>query len=161
MTAQPANTQEQQATQERYSIPDQMRAAVLFGAVAALRTAFGTPVWPAERIEQERQREKVRDALGVGAWAAALAEGQDMTLEDAVAYALERAETDACARARTALRGTPTTSKAPVVRPGASAAVRGIASTGRSWPTTSARIPPRGSAANRSIRSPTRSSRTG
>jgi non-specific serine/threonine protein kinase len=65
--------------------------------VAALRTAFGTPVWPAERIEQERQREKVRDALGVGAWAAALAEGQDMTLEDAVAYALERAETDACA----------------------------------------------------------------
>jgi predicted ATPase/DNA-binding CsgD family transcriptional regulator/transcriptional regulator with XRE-family HTH domain len=70
------------------------RAAVLFGAIAALRAAFGTPMWPTERIEHERHRTKVRTALGAGVWQAALAEGQGMPLEHAIAYALERAETD-------------------------------------------------------------------
>lgn len=66
------------------------RAAVLFGAVAALRAALGTPMWPAERIEHERHRAKARAALGAAAWQAALAEGGSMTLDHASAYALER-----------------------------------------------------------------------
>jgi tetratricopeptide (TPR) repeat protein len=72
------------------------RAAVLFGAVTALRATFGAPVWPGERLEQGRHREMVRAALGAGAWDAALAEGKDMTLEDAIAYALEGTDTDEC-----------------------------------------------------------------
>lgn len=70
------------------------RAAVLFGAIDTLREAFGTPVWPVERIEQARHRERARRELSAGAWDAARAKGQHLTVEEAIAYALERADTD-------------------------------------------------------------------
>jgi DNA-binding NarL/FixJ family response regulator len=60
--------------------------------VAALREAAGTPMLPAERIEHERHRARVRAALGEGAYRAALAEGRGLTVARASAYALERAE---------------------------------------------------------------------
>jgi DNA-binding CsgD family transcriptional regulator/Flp pilus assembly protein TadD len=65
------------------------RAAILLGAVAALRAAFSTPMWPAEQIEYERHLAKVRSALDAGALQAALAEGRGLTMEQATAYALE------------------------------------------------------------------------
>jgi tetratricopeptide (TPR) repeat protein len=69
------------------------RAAILFGAIAARRAALSAPMWPAERVEYERHIASVRTALGEGALQAALAEGRSMTLEDAIAYALQSADT--------------------------------------------------------------------
>jgi predicted ATPase/DNA-binding CsgD family transcriptional regulator/DNA-binding XRE family transcriptional regulator len=65
------------------------RGAVLAGAVAALRAAGGVPIWPAERIENERHRAKLRKVLGAPALEDALSEGQGLTLEQAIAYAQE------------------------------------------------------------------------
>ncbi|MDQ6694315.1 MAG: LuxR C-terminal-related transcriptional regulator [Chloroflexota bacterium] len=79
------------------------KAAVLFGAVAALRATFGTPMWPAERIEHERHVAKVRAALGAGAWQEAMAEGGGMTLEQAIASALAPMVTDRAAQVHAGL----------------------------------------------------------
>jgi hypothetical protein len=64
------------------------RAARLFGA-AGLREAAGPTMWPAERTTYERNLATARAQLDESAWAAAYAEGQAMTPEQAVAYALE------------------------------------------------------------------------
>jgi len=64
------------------------RAAVLFGAIAALRARLGAPMWPAERVEYERHLAGVRAALDDEAWQAALADGGEMTFEEAIAYVL-------------------------------------------------------------------------
>jgi non-specific serine/threonine protein kinase len=64
------------------------RAARLFGAAEALRTAFGAPVPPADRAEHERDGAAARAALGDQPFAAAWAAGQAMTLEQAVECAL-------------------------------------------------------------------------
>jgi non-specific serine/threonine protein kinase len=63
------------------------RAAILFGAIAALRTTFNAPMWPAERVEYERHLAGVRAALGEGALQAALGEGHALSLDQAVAEA--------------------------------------------------------------------------
>jgi non-specific serine/threonine protein kinase len=65
------------------------RAVRLAGAAAALRETSGLPVPGSDQSEQERQVEQARRALGEAAATAAWAEGQTMTLEEAVAYALE------------------------------------------------------------------------
>jgi tetratricopeptide (TPR) repeat protein len=65
------------------------RAAVLFGAVTALRAALNTPMWPAERVEYERHITAVRAQLDEATFAAAWAEGRAMTLEQALAEALD------------------------------------------------------------------------
>jgi tetratricopeptide (TPR) repeat protein len=66
------------------------RAARLFGAAAALREAIGAPRPPAFRSYHERNLTAVRNRLGQKAFEKAWADGQEMTLEAAVEYALER-----------------------------------------------------------------------
>ncbi len=65
------------------------RSARLWGAAAVLREELGTPLAAAERKKQERLAADAQDALGEAAFAAAWAKGRAMTLEQAVAYALE------------------------------------------------------------------------
>jgi predicted ATPase len=65
------------------------RAARLLGAAAALRAAIGLATPPAERTEYERDVEVVRIALDDLDFRAAWAAGRAMTLEQAVAYALD------------------------------------------------------------------------
>jgi predicted ATPase/class 3 adenylate cyclase len=66
------------------------RAARLFGAAAALREAIGAPRPPAFRSYHERNLTAVRSRLGKEAFKKAWTEGQKMTPEQAVEYALER-----------------------------------------------------------------------
>ena len=65
------------------------RAAQLYGAVAFLRDAIGAPIPLNERPSYDRDLAATRTALGDAVFEAAWAEGQVMTLEQAVAYALE------------------------------------------------------------------------
>jgi predicted ATPase/class 3 adenylate cyclase len=65
------------------------RAARLLGAAEALREAISAPLPPAEHAEHDRSVAAVRTALGEEAFAAACAAGQAMSLEDAVALALD------------------------------------------------------------------------
>lgn len=55
----------------------------------ALRVELNRHVSPTERVERERQIEAVRALLDETAFAEAWAEGQAMTLEQAIAYAIE------------------------------------------------------------------------
>ena len=54
-----------------------------------MRAATGAPLAPVRRADHDGVVAAVRVALGEAALAAAWAEGQAMTLEQAVAYALE------------------------------------------------------------------------
>jgi non-specific serine/threonine protein kinase len=65
------------------------RAARLFGVAEALGQLVGTRVPPVERVGYEQDLTTVRGVLGEEAFAAAWAEGRAMSLEQAVAYALE------------------------------------------------------------------------
>jgi hypothetical protein len=65
------------------------RGAHLLGAAAALRAGRGMPLPPNERAAQERTVAAARAALGEDAFAAAWAQCQRMSLEQAIAYALE------------------------------------------------------------------------
>jgi hypothetical protein len=65
------------------------RAARLFGAATALREAIGAPRPPAFRSYHEHNLTTVRDRLGQAAFEKAWAEGREMTLEEAIKYALE------------------------------------------------------------------------
>jgi ATP/maltotriose-dependent transcriptional regulator MalT len=65
------------------------RAARLLGATEALRERFGTPLDFDARQEYERDVSLVRAVLGETAYAAVRSEGQAMTLEQVIAYALE------------------------------------------------------------------------
>ncbi len=64
-------------------------AAQLFGAAEALRTAMGTPLPLSERASHEHAVKAVRANLDETAFAQAWAEGQAMTLEQAMTAALE------------------------------------------------------------------------
>jgi predicted ATPase/class 3 adenylate cyclase len=68
---------------------DAMRAGRLFGASEALRLAADAYRWPAERIEWERHIASSKAQLDEGNWEKAWQEGQDMSVEQAVAYALQ------------------------------------------------------------------------
>jgi len=68
---------------------DPTRAARLFGASEALRSAIGAYMWPAEQIEWERHVESARAQLGEVEWDRAWQQGLAMSLETAVAYALD------------------------------------------------------------------------
>jgi hypothetical protein len=68
---------------------DHARAARLFGAVAALREADGSREIPGWRDINDRDEAAARAGLGDDTFAAAWAEGRAMTLERAVAYALD------------------------------------------------------------------------
>jgi predicted ATPase/DNA-binding XRE family transcriptional regulator len=65
------------------------RAARLFGAAAALRSRMGTPILPANERLYQRQVTLTQDALGEERWSMLWEEGQAMTRERALAYALE------------------------------------------------------------------------
>jgi non-specific serine/threonine protein kinase len=65
------------------------RAALIFGAVEAMREALGAPRPPSDRAEYDWIVEVVRAALVEGTFAAAWEQGRAMTLEQAIAYALE------------------------------------------------------------------------
>jgi DNA-binding CsgD family transcriptional regulator len=64
------------------------RAARLFAAAQTLLTILGASLEPADRAESERNLATIRTRLDEKALAAAWAEGQAMTLDQAVAYAL-------------------------------------------------------------------------
>jgi non-specific serine/threonine protein kinase len=65
------------------------RAARLFGAAEALREAINAPLPPADRAEHDRSVASVRTAMGDEALAAAWAEGRAMSIEAAIACALD------------------------------------------------------------------------
>jgi len=68
------------------------RAARLFAAARALRETSGSAMTPVDRVDCERHLASVRAVLGEERFAAARAEGQAMSLEQAVADALEGSE---------------------------------------------------------------------
>jgi hypothetical protein len=70
------------------------RAARLFGAAEGLRGVNGAPLRPADPAEHDRSVVALRAALGGEGFAAAWAEGRAMSLEAAVAYALEGGDTE-------------------------------------------------------------------
>jgi len=65
------------------------RAARLLGAAAALREPLDAPPLAQDRADVEQAVAPARAALGEDAWAAAFASGQALSLEEAIAYALE------------------------------------------------------------------------
>ncbi len=65
------------------------RAARLFGTAEALRTAIGTPMWPANRSIYARHVESVRAALGREKYLVTWQDGLARSAEEAIAYALE------------------------------------------------------------------------
>ena len=64
-------------------------AAHLLAAAAAQRRVLGAPLAPAEQDELDREAAALRGRLGDAAFDAAWAAGQAMTLQQAVASALE------------------------------------------------------------------------
>ena len=70
------------------------RAAQLLGAAQNLRDEVGTPLHPPDRVERDRIAATARAQLGEDAFAATWAAGRAMTLEQAIAYALERSNAD-------------------------------------------------------------------
>jgi hypothetical protein len=67
------------------------RGVTLLAACARSEGPLGTVHMPAVRAEAPGFLERARQALGEAAYGAAWAEGQAMTLDEAVAYALEEA----------------------------------------------------------------------
>ncbi len=65
------------------------RAARLFGAAAALRQEIGSLLQPAYLPKYEQQIDALRSKLDETQWSSAWTGGQAMTLEQAIAYALE------------------------------------------------------------------------
>jgi predicted ATPase len=64
------------------------KAALLLGAAQAALTATGAAWWPADRGEYERNLARIQAALAADACAAAWAQGQAMSLEQALELAL-------------------------------------------------------------------------
>jgi predicted ATPase len=73
------------------------QAVRLWGAEEALREATTLPIWPEQQPDYERAIAAARAALDEETFAAAWAAGRAMSLEQAIAYALE--ESDASAEA--------------------------------------------------------------
>ncbi len=69
------------------------RAVRLLGAAESLREAIGAPMYLPERSDYEQIVTELRFALGDEAFAVAWEEGRTMTLEQAIAYALEHPDT--------------------------------------------------------------------
>jgi predicted ATPase len=65
------------------------QAAVLWAAAAVLRMEIGAPLPGNDRGELEQMQARVRAQVDEAAWRAAWAEGEGLTLEQAIAYTLE------------------------------------------------------------------------
>jgi hypothetical protein len=77
---------------------DPHRAGCLFGAAEALREKIGHPLTPFDQAEYEHEVAGAAARLDAESWAALWAEGRTMSLEQATAYALEKAKALAHAR---------------------------------------------------------------
>jgi predicted ATPase/DNA-binding SARP family transcriptional activator/DNA-binding CsgD family transcriptional regulator len=64
------------------------RAAKLYGAADALRDAIGAPLAPVDRSDYEHNLAAARSQLDEAAWETVWVEGQAMTIEEAVEFAL-------------------------------------------------------------------------
>jgi predicted ATPase/class 3 adenylate cyclase len=62
-------------------------ATPLLSAADARMVSSGAAWWPADRVELERTRQRLREALGEAEYARLWAQGQGMSLEEAIAYA--------------------------------------------------------------------------
>lgn len=69
---------------------DLARAARLWGAAAALRAAIGAPASPRTRAKLEAEEAAVKERLEEGSFRRAWDEGYALSLEQAVAYALDQ-----------------------------------------------------------------------
>jgi len=65
------------------------RAARLFGAAKAMLDAFSAHLDPIDRLGYDKNVTSIREQLGDAAFGKAWAEGRAMTMEQAIAYALE------------------------------------------------------------------------
>jgi tetratricopeptide (TPR) repeat protein len=77
-----------QAQQQEDPLPDGIRAARILGAVEVLCETFGTPLRMFRGAHYEQVIFTLRTQIDDATFAAAFAEGQGMTLEQAVEYAL-------------------------------------------------------------------------
>jgi hypothetical protein len=68
---------------------DNPRAARLWGAAAAQRETIGAPWLPLERRMYEPYLTTIRSRADEAVWTRAWEEGRGMSMEEAVAYALE------------------------------------------------------------------------
>ena len=69
---------------------DYARAARLYGAASVLREKIGIPMTPPEQIEYQAQLASLHSSLDEKAFAAAWGEGQALSMDDAIKFALER-----------------------------------------------------------------------
>jgi len=88
---------------------DPERAARLFGAAQALHEAVGYHHTPSERAIREPYLADARSKLDEASWEAAFAEGQAMTFEEAVEYAVSEGEPNSFT--------TPSPERAPTAKP--------------------------------------------
>jgi uncharacterized protein HemY len=65
------------------------QAAALWAAAAALRQEVGAPLPVSERDEVEQAQTRARTRVDAATWTAAWAGGEALTLEQAIAYAME------------------------------------------------------------------------
>ena len=72
--------------------PQPKRAARLFGAADAVREASGVALYPYQVQDYENNLEALSPQLDEAAFAARWAEGRAMSMQQAVAYALQEAE---------------------------------------------------------------------
>jgi non-specific serine/threonine protein kinase len=79
---------------------DEARAARLLGAADALMAVSGRVRLPGDQADHDANIALVRASLGEADFAAAWAEGRAMTLEQAVEYTLQQAESEAAPPAR-------------------------------------------------------------
>lgn len=70
------------------------RVACLLGAAEMLRETIDIPLRAADQAARDALRSIIRDRLGVAVWLADWTAGRAMPLEQAVAYALQDAQTD-------------------------------------------------------------------
>jgi tetratricopeptide (TPR) repeat protein len=73
------------------ALEDDARAARLWGAVESALQVIGATWTPEDLARDEPYLDAARSRLGEAAWEAALAEGKNMTLEEAIEYALGEA----------------------------------------------------------------------
>ncbi len=66
-----------------------LRAATLLGCAEGIREAVGAPVFEPYRAQHERTESLARESLGEAAFTAAIEHGRTMTIDEAVAYAVD------------------------------------------------------------------------
>jgi non-specific serine/threonine protein kinase len=72
------------------ALDDSRRAARLFGAAEAQREALGATLWPANRLEYERNLASLRAQLTEDAIAQTWAEGRQLSLAEAISLATQK-----------------------------------------------------------------------